>query len=47
MYYRNSPAAIVVYDVTNMDTFNRAKAWVKELHRQASPNIVIALGTYK
>jgi hypothetical protein len=25
------------------DTFGRAKTWVKELQRQASPNIVIAL----
>jgi len=47
MYYRNSPSAIVVYDVTNLDTFNRAKAWVKELHRQASPGIVIALAGNK
>jgi len=42
MYYRGSQAAIVVYDVTNTDTFTRAKNWVKELHRQASANIVIA-----
>jgi len=25
------------------DTFGRAKKWLKELQRQASPNIVIAL----
>lgn len=25
------------------DSFGRAKTWVKELQRQASPNIVIAL----
>lgn len=31
MYYRGAQAAIVVYDVTNTDTFGRAKAWVKEL----------------
>jgi len=29
------------------DTFVRAKAWVKELQRQASPNIVIALAGNK
>lgn len=29
------------------DTFERAKAWVKELQRQASPNIVIALAGNK
>ena len=47
MYYRGAQAAIVVYDVTNNDTFNRAKTWVKELQRQASPNIVIALAGNK
>lgn len=29
------------------ETFERAKAWVKELQRQASPNIVIALAGNK
>ena len=29
------------------DTFLRAKSWVKELQRQASPNIVIALSGNK
>ncbi|XP_062518455.1 ras-related protein Rab-5C-like [Corticium candelabrum] len=47
MYYRGAQAAIVVYDVTNQDTFSRAKNWVKELQRQASPNIVIALAGNK
>lgn len=36
-----------MYDVTNTDTFARAKTWVKELQRQASPNIVIALAGNK
>lgn len=47
MYYRGAQAAIVVYDITNSDTFARAKTWVKELQRQASPNIVIALSGNK
>jgi Ras-related protein Rab-5C len=28
-------AAIVVYDITNADTFARAKMWVRELQKQA------------
>ena len=47
MYYRGAQAAIVVYDITNADTFIRAKVWVKELQRQAAPNIVIALAGNK
>ncbi|XP_035527921.1 RAB5A, member RAS oncogene family, b [Dicentrarchus labrax] len=47
MYYRGAQAAIVVYDITNEESFVRAKNWVKELQRQASPNIVIALAGNK
>ncbi|KAG7263876.1 hypothetical protein CRUP_010563 [Coryphaenoides rupestris] len=51
MYYRGAQAAIVVYDITNearsLESFARAKNWVKELQRQASPNIVIALSGNK
>ena len=43
MYYRGAAAAVVVYDLTNMQSFLRAKSWVKELQRQGNPNIVIAL----
>ena len=43
MYYRSAKAALVVYDITRMETFDRAKLWVKELQRVASPKIVIAL----
>lgn len=31
MYYRGATCAIVVFDVTNKNTFERAKEWVKEL----------------
>jgi small GTP-binding protein len=47
MYYRGAAAAVVVYDITNSDSFARAKSWVKELQRQGSPNIVIALAGNK
>ncbi|KIJ45596.1 hypothetical protein M422DRAFT_227252 [Sphaerobolus stellatus SS14] len=47
MYYRNAQAAIVVYDVTKAASLDKAKSWVKELQRQANPNIVIALAGNK
>lgn len=47
MYYRGAQAAIVVYDITNKETFQKAQTWIKELQRQASPNIVIALAGNK
>jgi len=47
MYYRNAQAAVVVYDVTKAASLEKAKSWVKELQRQANPNIVIALAGNK
>jgi len=47
MYYRGAAAAVVVYDLTNRQSFVRAKSWVKELQRQGNPNIVIALAGNK
>ncbi|SNX82297.1 probable VPS21 - Rab5-like GTPase involved in vacuolar protein sorting [Melanopsichium pennsylvanicum] len=43
MYYRNAQASAIIYDVTKASSFEKAKSWVKELQRQANPNIVIAL----
>lgn len=44
MYYRSAAAAIVVYDITSRQSFQRAKAWVKELQNQATTKtILIAL----
>lgn len=47
MYYRNAQAAVVVYDVTKASSLEKAKTWVKELQRQANPNIIIALAGNK
>lgn len=47
MYYRGAAAAIVVYDVTSLDSFNRAKKWVQELQRQGNPNLVMTLAGNK
>jgi Ras-related protein Rab-5C len=43
MYYRNAQTALVVYDITKPTSLTKAKHWVAELQRQASPGIVIAL----
>jgi Ras-related protein Rab-5C len=47
MYYRGAAAAIVVYDITNKESFNGAKSWVKELQRRGDPNVVITLAGNK
>eukprot|EP00440_Ansanella_granifera_P043874 gb/GFBE01047542.1/.p1 GENE.gb/GFBE01047542.1/~~gb/GFBE01047542.1/.p1 ORF type:complete len:235 (+),score=43.52 gb/GFBE01047542.1/:1-705(+) len=48
MYYRGASAAVVVYDQTNMVTFDRAQEWVKQvMSTSTNPNIVIALAANK
>eukprot|EP00483_Globobulimina_turgida_P005530 UN05540 len=47
MYYRGAAAAIVVYDITNAQSFQRSKSWVKELQRQGSTNVVISIAGNK
>lgn len=47
MYYRGAAAAIVVYDITDRDSFAGAKSWVKELQRRGDPNVIIALAGNK
>jgi Ras-related protein Rab-5C len=47
MYYRGAAAAIVVYDLTSVESFNRAKSWVRELQRQGNPSLVMALAGNK
>ncbi|KAL2332384.1 hypothetical protein Fmac_019965 [Flemingia macrophylla] len=43
MYYRGAAAAIVVYDISSVDTFVRAKKWVQELQRHGNQKSVMAL----
>jgi Ras-related protein Rab-5C len=41
MYYRGAQAVIIVYDITSTQSFNRAQAWVSEIRKRESPNLVI------
>lgn len=43
IYYRNSSGAVLVYDITDADTFERAKSWLRELHQVVGENIQIVL----
>ncbi|KAL8107572.1 ras-related protein RABF2a-like [Apium graveolens] len=47
MYYRGAAAAIVVYDITNQASFDRAKKWVQELLSQGNSDMVMALAGNK
>uniref|UniRef100_A0A0E0BAZ8 Uncharacterized protein n=1 Tax=Oryza glumipatula TaxID=40148 RepID=A0A0E0BAZ8_9ORYZ len=43
LYYRGAGAAIVVYDITSSESFNKAQYWVKELQKHGSPDMIMAL----
>eukprot|EP01018_Ginkgo_biloba_P033628 Gb_41296 [translate_table: standard] len=43
LYYRGASAAVVVYDITSTESYQKAQYWVKELQKHGSPNIVMAL----
>jgi GTPase SAR1 family protein len=47
MYYRGAQAALVVYDLTNLDSFRRAKMWVRELRQVNGNDMVIGLAGNK
>ncbi len=47
MYYRGAQAALVVYDITNVDSFRRAKMWVRELRQVNGNDMVIGLAGNK
>ena len=47
MYYRGASAAVVVYDITSMDSFEGAKRWVSELKAMHTPDVVVALAGNK
>ncbi|KAL9247961.1 hypothetical protein vseg_021330 [Gypsophila vaccaria] len=47
MYYRGAAAAIIVFDITNLDSFGRAKKWVQELQKQGNSNLVMVLAGNK
>jgi Ras-related protein Rab-5C len=47
MYYRGAQAALVVYDLTNIESLRRAKMWVRELRQVNANDMVIGLAGNK
>jgi len=47
MYYRGAKAAILVFDLTNEESFQRAASWIRDLKAHADPDVVICLAGNK
>jgi len=43
MYYRGAAAALLVYDVTSEESFQKVKEWVKELRTNIYEDIILAI----
>jgi Ras-related protein Rab-5C len=44
MYYRGAAAALVVYEITSYESFERAKYWIRELSANSPETIVTLVG---
>jgi len=47
IYYRDSDGALLVYDITDAESFNKVKKWVKELRKIVGNDISIAIAGNK
>jgi small GTP-binding protein len=42
-YYKGANGIILIYDVTNMQTYENVKNWISQIKEEASPNVIIYL----
>ena len=47
IYYRDADAALIVYDITDAESFARCRKWVKELRKIVGDDISIAIAGNK
>ena len=46
-YYKGSHGIILIYDVTNLQTFENVKNWVSQIREEAANNVVIYIAANK
>lgn len=47
IYYRGSHGAVLVYDITDQDSFQRVKNWVKELRKMLGTSVILCIAGNK
>lgn len=43
LYYRDSHGAVLVYDITDKESFNRVRVWLRELHQIVGESIAVCV----
>ena len=43
MYYRGALSALLVYDVTNVESFEEVKGWAEELRSNVETNLIVVV----
>jgi Ras-related protein Rab-21 len=43
IYYREAHGAVLVYDITDRDSFGKVRVWLKELHQVVGENIAVCV----
>jgi GTPase SAR1 family protein len=43
MYYRGALAALLVYDVTNVESFEEVKGWAEELRSNVETSLIVVV----
>ena len=44
MYYRGAKAAVIVYDITDEETFKGAKTWISEIQKKGENCLIVLVG---
>jgi len=44
MYYHNSDVAVIIYDITDYNTFNSVKIWCNEIFKNSDITLIIIVG---
>jgi len=47
IYYRDANGALLVYDITDVDSFQKVKNWVKELRKMLGKDVVLTIAGNK
>lgn len=47
IYYRDANGALLIYDITDADSFNKVKNWVKELRKMLGTDICLTIAGNK